>query len=461
MSRYDQVAARMTVITEEMERIGEHERPTRSQAERFAELTAEWTDLNIEFRNLTLDKIRGSVGGGNGIKTEYGSGTGNTPGLGGGSMRDQAMRTIERADIPAEAQEKAEGLLGQGAPAHRSLAERWVLTTGAPAYERAFAHLVADPQRGHMMWGEEERAAFQAVQNLRSEMRAMSLTDAEGGYMVPFHLDPSILLTSGGSVNPMRQLARVVQTNSDSWNGVTSAGVTAHWRPEEEEAQDDSPTLGQVTIPVHKGDSFIPFSIEFGMDAVSPMQELQRLLVDGADQLQATAFVLGTGINQPTGIVTALAGTASEINSGGTEALTAADPFTLQGALPPRFSPNAQWMAPLPIINSLRQFETTNGALKFPELANGVLLGRRMNENSNMDGSINPAVTANNYVMIYGDFKNYVIADRIGTTIELIPHLVGPNRRPTGQRGLYLYFRTGGNVVVPNAFRMLDVPTTA
>lgn len=35
------------------------------------------------------------------------------------------------------------------------------------------------------------------------------------------------MLTSNGSTNPLRQISRVVQTTTDSWNGVTSAGVTA------------------------------------------------------------------------------------------------------------------------------------------------------------------------------------------------------------------------------------------
>ena len=35
------------------------------------------------------------------------------------------------------------------------------------------------------------------------------------------------------------------------------------------------------------------------------------------------------------------------------------------------------------------------------------------------------------------DFENYVIADRLGMTVEFIPHLFGTaNQRPTGQRGL-------------------------
>ena len=91
-----------------------------------------------------------------------------------------------------------------------------------------------------------------------------------------------------------------------------------------------------------------------------------------------------------------------------------------------------------------------------------MLLGRTMYENSNMDGVINAAATESNYCLLYGDFAaGFVIVDRIGSTLELVPHLVGSNRRPTGQRGALLWFRTGSDVVIPNAFRLLSIPTTA
>ena len=78
-----------------------------------------------------------------------------------------------------------------------------------------------------------------------------------------------------------------------------------------------------------------------------------------------------------------------------------------------------------------------------------------------MDGTINAAVTAANYALVYGDFSNFVIVDRIGTTVELVPHLMGSNRRPTGERGLYMHRRVGSDVVNANAFRLLNVATTA
>lgn len=85
---------------------------------------------------------------------------------------------------------------------------------------------------------------------VQTEQRAMSTSDSAGGYMIPLTLDPAVQLTSSGSINPLRQISRVVQIATDSWNGVTSAGVTAEWTAEAAEMADASPTLGSPSIPV-------------------------------------------------------------------------------------------------------------------------------------------------------------------------------------------------------------------
>ena len=114
---------------------------------------------------------------------------------------------------------------------------------GDPAYLRAFAKLLGNPERGHLEWTAEECEAFRAVKAVQAE-RAMSTTDSAGGFLIPFQLDPSIILSGDGSTNPLRQMARVVQIAGDSWNGVTSEGVDAHWYAEAAEVSDDTPTLG-------------------------------------------------------------------------------------------------------------------------------------------------------------------------------------------------------------------------
>lgn len=289
----------------------------------------------------------------------------------------------------------------------------------------------------------------------------MSLTDNAGGYMVPFQLDPAVILTSAGSINPLRRISRVVTATGDTWHGVSSEGVTAEWIAEATEVADATPTLAQPEVPVHKGDAFVPYSFEVGMDAVDLLGELGPLLTDAADQLQASAFTTGSGTGQPTGIIKALDGTTSEVAPAVAEVFGSADVYALQNALPPRFQARAQWCANIAIINSAAQFETTNGARLFPEIGDGRLLRKPLNELSNMDGAINAAATADNFVLLYGDFSHFVIADRIGTTLEPIPNLFGANRRPTGQRGAFLWFRTGSDSVADNAFRLLNVATTA
>jgi predicted phage gp36 major capsid-like protein len=106
-------------------------------------------------------------------------------------------------------------------------------------------------------------------------------------------------------------------------------------------------------------------------------------------------------------------------------------------------------------LNTLRQFETTAGALKFPSLHDNPprLLGRAANELSNMTGTITAA--QNNHILLYGDFSNFTIVDRFPSTLELIPILFGANRRPTGQRGAFLWARVGSDSVVDNSFRLL------
>jgi len=113
-------------------------------------------------------------------------------------------------------------------------------------------------------------------------------------------------------------------------------------------------------------------------------------------------------------------------------------------------------MANLSVINLMRQMETTNGARLFPELSNTTpsLLGRPIYENSVMDGTIN--ASAENLLLAVGQPSQYLICDKIGSTLEIVQNLFGSNRRPTGQRGALLWFRTGGDSLVDNSWRLLD-----
>jgi HK97 family phage major capsid protein len=117
------------------------------------------------------------------------------------------------------------------------------------------------------------------------------------------------------------------------------------------------------------------------------------------------------------------------------------------------------WVAHRNIYDKVRQFATANNYHAFwTDLGGGQppnLLGQPAYKSSAMDGTL--TALAENYVMVYGDFSNYVIVDRVGMSVELVPHLFGASRRPTGQRGLFMYWRVGAGSVNNSAFAMLDV----
>lgn len=377
------------------------------------------------------------------------------------SVRDTAFRNIERdhkdGRLTDDGAKAVEALVNRG-----ETAQRWAAVAGDPHYATAFAKMLMS-ERGHLEWTAEEHRAFQRSQIVQ---RAMAVgAPGTGGLLVPVHLDPAIILTSDGSVSALRQISRVVRTTGNEWNGVASEGATAEWIPEAQEVADGSPLLTQPNIPVHKYDVMVPFSVEAEGDAANLLSELQRVMADAVSGLHDEAYTLGSGNDEPTGIITALAAAAPSVvvPGGGSEALDAVDPYLLQNALGARYQSRAAFMAALPTLNALAQFETTNGALKFPGLqANPPrLLNRPVYENSLMDSAVNAGSTESNHLAVYGAFDNFVIVDRVGATVELVPHLFGANRRPTLQRGLILWGRTGSDVVNPNGFRLLNVPTAA
>lgn len=385
-----------------------------------------------------------------------------------GGLRSRAMRRLDsnvRSNtMAADAAGTFERLLGTGSLAERSWIAQYVDAAGSPEYLSAFSKKLCDPEGARDRFSAAEVEAVRRVHEV-AEARAMTLTDTQGGYLIPAQLEPAILLSSNGFINPIREMARVVQATGDVWHGVSSEGSSARWAAEASEAEDNSFTLAQPTVPVHKGDCFVPTSIEAMDDGANFVTEVSRIMVEAIDNLWATAYVTGSGIGQPRGFVTALAaaGAPVVVAGNGSEALADDDPVKLQNLLPARAQANSSWAMALPTINKLRFAETSNGSLLYPSLQNDVptLLGRRVFEISTMDSTINASATENNYLIALGDWSRFLIVDRVGTQVEIVPHLFGPTRRPSGQRGFYAYFRTGSDVLTPSQFRLLNVPTTA
>lgn len=335
---------------------------------------------------------------------------------------------------------------------------RFMLAASQPAYLRAWCKIFKAGDRVANL-GVEERQAVATVAQIARQTRAMSLTDSAGGYLVPFQLDPTVVLTANGSVNEIRQAARTVVAIGDTWNGISSGAVAWSYDAEASQVSDDSPTLASPQIPIYKAQGFVPISLEAIQDAANVTADVAMLMAAGKDILEASAFAVGSGVAMPTGIVTALAGGPSEVTTASDTALAIGDVYKLQGSLPARYRRNASWLANNLIYNMIRAFGTTYELWgSFAGDRPTTLLNRPAYEAEDMDGTI---AAGSDPVMVFGDFNNYVVADRIGMTMEFIPHLFQQTTagsgfgRPTGQRGWLAYVRHGADSINDAAFRIL------
>jgi HK97 family phage major capsid protein len=232
------------------------------------------------------------------------------------------------------------------------------------------------------------------------------------------------------------------------------------------EASDNAPTLAQPSVTPQRVQGFIPFSIEIGQDWGALQAEMTSMLQEAKDDEEATSFATGTGTApQAQGVLT---GATTVVTSAGTAAFAVADVYAVEQSLGARFRPRARWVANRATYNLVRQFDTTGGSnmwLDVPGLAQGLnnavptpgninatLIGYPAYEASAMSST---PTTAAQKPLILGDWRFFIIVDRVGMDVELIPHLMGASGRPIGQRGIYAIWRNNSAVLSANAFRVL------
>jgi HK97 family phage major capsid protein len=382
-------------------------------------------------------------------------------------LRENAVRAVEQARFPdpnvddGAARERIDRLfarfeamdegLNPGQESNVQELARRILLTGSPLYKRAFGRVLT----GRALSPEEQRA--------------LSLTNTAGGYAVPFTLDPTIIHTSNYSVNPWRAIARTETIATTTWQGITSGGVTVTRTAELTEVADGAPTLAQPAVTPQRVQGFIPFSIEIGQDWGALQSEMTSMLQEAKDDEEATSFATGSGT--PPAAQGVITGATVLVTSAGTGAFAIADIYTVETALPPRFRPRAVWVANRGVYNQIRQMDTGGGGglwLQVAPLARGLnneiprgggigaeLIGYPAYEASTMASGT--PLTGNPKIMLLGDFRYFIIVDRIGMDIELIPHLFGASGRPLGQRGIYAIWRNNSAVLSSAAFRVLIV----
>lgn len=355
-------------------------------------------------------------------------------------LRERALDAVEiaakRAMGTHDACEEATRMVQDGGYFPGNNVARHILETGSPEYYEAFESYIRNP---------DDMVA----------RAALNLGSASGGYLLPYVLDPTIVLTNAASSNPYRRISSVKTTTSNAWQGVNSAGVTAAWLAEGAATADASPTIGQIQITPVKAAAWVFGSFEVLSDTDFGVQ-LPRLLADAKDRLEEAAFATGTGTAMPLGITGAATVTQTTVTTG---AYVIADVYNLHAALPPRFrnSPNAAFVCNVAQINRTRQLDTAGGASFWTNLGKDQpeqLLGKGIYESS----SLASVLTTTNKIMVFGDFSQFYIVDRVGVSIIYEPLVTGTGASanlPTGQSGWFMYWRVSSAASTAQAFRTL------
>lgn len=322
-----------------------------------------------------------------------------------------------------------------------------LLVTETPEYRSAFQKALKGQAA---MWSDAEKQAM-------SRAAEQSLTGASGGYAVPVLIDPTVIITSGAAGAPVVELARVEPITNNKWVGVSSAGVAFGNAAEGTKTDAQQATLAQPEVEAHKIAAFIPFSLEIEGDWPRFAEEMERLLDQAYIDYLAVKTINGTGSIEMFGIFTAITSGPVTTSSG---SLGPEDALLLWNSVPERYRSRSNWLSNVNVESAFRRNGGEHGLFTVDMSAEGigVMNGRRYYTSdyapawSSTTGSLSIAVL--------GDFSNYVIAQRVGMTIELIPHVFDGDGLPKGQRGWYAWARVGGDSVNDNAFRMLKNKTS-
>lgn len=448
-------------LAEEIRDLADEDTLTAGQQEHWTRITRQHKRLAEEVRELDLDARRAFQ-----AEVEQGMSNGTVRQVPGtvtfaheefysreAAVVTSALRSLDRvaSNLPAERQDEVETSIR----ASTQYAAEFE-AAAAPEYARAFWKLIVNGEsRAQYSFTAAEQDAMAHMMHV--SQRAMSEgTPSAGGFAVPVLIDPTVMMTAQGSSNAILDLARKIDVNSNVWKGISSAGVSWSFDAEGATVSDDTPTLAQPSVTVYTARGFIPYSIEIGEDFPGFQAEMGKLLTEGYDELLADKLARGSGSGEPRGILTALdANTNVEVVVTTDGAFGDVDIYKVWKALGERFRNNATWLMSVDVANRVKQFESGNGAIKFPEVANGQLMMRSLRTSSYFPDFTATTGAAN--LLVVGDFSNYAVARRTLMRVELVPHLVDvTTNRPTGTRGLFAYARIGGNMLVDEGARLLQ-----
>jgi HK97 family phage major capsid protein len=279
------------------------------------------------------------------------------------------------------------------------------------------------------------------------------------GYLMPMATSNRVV-TKIFETSPIRQLATIETIGTDTLEiPIDTDEASCGWVGEEQtRAETDTPDVGTQRIPVHEIYAKPKATQKFLEDAAINVEQWLAMKVgDKMGRTEATAFVSGTGVNQPRGILTYASGSSGarktilQVASGAATAIIGDVIVRMPLKLKSGYTANARWLMKRSTVEAVMLLKDGDGQYLWrPGLQAGVpsiLAGYSVMMADDM-----PAVGAGTLPIAFGDFRAaYTIVDRLGITTLRDPYSAKPFVE------FYSRKRVGGDVVDFEAYALVVV----
>ena len=273
--------------------------------------------------------------------------------------------------------------------------------------------------------------------------------DANGGYLCPEEFERQII-TGLDEFNVMRKLCKIITTDNERKIPVAATHSVANWTAENAAYTESDPTFNQKNIDAYKLTDLVKVSVELLDDSMFDLEDyIAKEFARAFGIAEETAFCVGTGSGQPTGLFTAN-GADVGVTAAGATAITADELISLVYALKSPYRKNAKFLMNDATVAAIRKLKDGNGNYLWqPALTAGQpdkLMGYELYTSPYV-----PTLAAGAYTVAFGDFNSYWIADRRGRTVQRLNELYSTN----GQVGFVATERVDGKIILPEGIKLI------
>lgn len=307
-----------------------------------------------------------------------------------------------------------------------------------------------------------------------AEVKAMSTSSSpDGGYLVPVVMRDGIQARLRRT-SPVRAVASVIGFQGASYDILVERGDAGFQWAGETQARTETgtPTINRISIPLHELSAMPKVSQRVLDNTTFDLEAWLTAYVSGRfARAEATAFVSGTGVDQPKGFMAygkSTAADASRVSETmqyrftGQDGAFGASPNAADALvklfydLQPAYQVDASWMMNNTTMADIAVLKDADGAFLLREMLNGegslvrTIMGRPAFQAADM-----PVIGSGSYSIAVGDFaQGYTIVENPAMAILRDPFSAKPNVL------FYTTKRIGGGVTDFDAIKLLRFATS-